>query len=437
VVQLLDMSRRFHSVVSHLPRFFCASGPLLSAPDRFATPAFIRMLFVAALLCCSLVLISSPSFAQTCVGDYTSVSCGSNQFCCFNDPNNCGSGSSPCCSGGKACDANNVPAWTCSGQYACVALGAPPSGGSAGSYPVGLCSNTCIAQPPPNCTSQLVSWTVGSVSCEATVGSIAHGSTGTATDSTGPNTGSQNFACNAGTLTASGTGTCIVASPPADCAAQAVSWTVGSNTCNANVPASTHGQTVTATAIVSTNLYGQITPGTPKGTQAFVCSSGVLSPSGTGTCSATCSSSNVGAACAVPQLKNYCEETTFRCDWHWFWGATCVGTTTNLAGPQPAEVCEERSVDGQQYAVKTNWGLTSGPGICQWSASYTWTPKSLYPDRCELRNSGTLIYKETATFNPTGCNYVYTTVAGYPKAKPSSCPSCTANTTVSVCDWVP
>lgn len=100
------------------------------------------------LLIFSFLALCNDVNAQGCVGSYSSVSCGGNQFCCFNDPSNCGTGSSPCCSGGKVCDASNIPSWTCSGQYACVAMGAAPSGAAAGSYPIGLCSNTCMAVAP-------------------------------------------------------------------------------------------------------------------------------------------------------------------------------------------------------------------------------------------------------------------------------------------------
>lgn len=96
----------------------------------------------------SLLALCNEARAQACVGNYSSVSCGGNQFCCFNDPSNCGTGSSPCCSGGKVCNASNIPSWTCSGQYACVAMGSAPSGAAAGSYPIGLCSNTCMAVAP-------------------------------------------------------------------------------------------------------------------------------------------------------------------------------------------------------------------------------------------------------------------------------------------------
>jgi hypothetical protein len=332
------------------------------------------------LLIFSFLTLCNDANAQGCVGNYSSVSCGGNQFCCFNDPNNCGAGSSACCSGGKACDASsNIPSWTCNGQYACVAMSAAPSGAAAGSYPIGLCSNTCMAVVP----------------------------TPTPTPATSVN-----------------------------CASQAVSWTVAGNTCTATVGAVTNGQTTTATAVVSAKVSGVTNPQTPKGTQQFTCNNGVLSASGSGTCATTCASSaNVGAVCATAHLRNWCDEINYSCNWSSFWGAWCEGTTTNLAGPQPAEYCDEIDYYGQIHSRKHNWGLSQGPAGCSWSESFTLIQKPNYPDTCTM--SGTGIVKQVAQLflGSRDCYYEYRTASSYPRYKPASCPSCTANLNPAVCDW--
>jgi hypothetical protein len=115
-----------------------------------ACPPCARPLNIAfvILIFFSIIALPHPTLAAPCVGNYSSVTCGSNTFCCFNETNSCGNGSQPCCSGGKSCSASNIPNWSCSGQYACVAMSAVPTGVDAASYPAGLCANTCIAVTP-------------------------------------------------------------------------------------------------------------------------------------------------------------------------------------------------------------------------------------------------------------------------------------------------
>jgi hypothetical protein len=349
---------------------------LTSLPSRrCARPVQIAC---AALFLISLVAIPFSTQAATCVGNYSSITCGSNEFCCFNDPNSCGNGSQPCCSGGKSCSASNVPNWSCNGQYACVAMSAAPAGAGADAYPIGLCANTCMPVPLP-----------------------------TPTPATSVN-----------------------------CASQAVSWSVSGNTCSATVGAVTNGQTTTATAVVSAKVSGATNPSTPRGTQQFVCNNGVLSASGSGTCATTCASSaNVGAECATAQMS-WCNQTIFSCRWDSFWGAWCEGITTDLAGPEPQSEClGEIPFEGGLAAKIAHYGLI-GPPQCTWAQnSNTIIPKS--PDTCALENGGTLIWKRVAQYDPTSCAYRYVTAAGYPKGKPASCPSCKADVTVSICNWVP
>jgi hypothetical protein len=225
---------------------------------------------------------------------------------------------------------------------------------------------------------------------------------------------------------------------PVNCASQPVSWTVEGNTCTATGDAVAHGQTITATAVVSAKVSGITYPSTPKGSQVFACNNGALSASGGGTCATTCASvANVGAACATAQKSGWCDQTNFTCQVDSFGRLGCIGTTTSIAGPKPAEYCDEITSNGQIYSRKHNWGLSSGPSGCSWSESFTLIAKPNLPDTCTM--SGTGIVKQVAQLflGSPDCYYEYRTASSYPRYKPASCPSCTANLDPAVCDWVP
>lgn len=64
--------------------------------------------------------------------------------------------------------------------------------------------------PPPasDCTSQTKNWTVSGTNCSGTIAAVNHGASGTATDSTTPDTGTATYSCNNGTLTIQSGATC-------------------------------------------------------------------------------------------------------------------------------------------------------------------------------------------------------------------------------------
>jgi len=94
-------------------------------------------------------------------------------------------------------------------------------------------SGSCAA-PPPSCTSDTVSWTVGANTCTATAPATPHGGSVSVIDSTAPTTGSATATCNAGTWSVSGSCSAPIVSPPPpppspprspwDCAPGRIEW---------------------------------------------------------------------------------------------------------------------------------------------------------------------------------------------------------------------
>ncbi len=134
-----------------------------------------------------------------------------------------------------------------------------------------------ITAPEPACAAQTLTWTVGGLgggTCSATVATTAAGKTYLATDSTVPATGNATFACSATGVwsTVPSGATCVT--PPTDCSAAALSWTVGAYTCNATAPMTTSGS--------SAVLQDLTAPTT--GAATYSCSNGSWSPSSMATC---------------------------------------------------------------------------------------------------------------------------------------------------------
>ena len=104
------------------------------------------------------------------------------------------------------------------------------NGSLSGSYTNTSCTNGCAAQT--------VNWTISSNSCTSTSTALAHGGSGSVTDSTNPTTGTRNVSCSNGTLSNSG-GSCTQA-----CAGTLVGgycWYLGAVGGSCDTACSSHG----------------------------------------------------------------------------------------------------------------------------------------------------------------------------------------------------
>lgn len=195
--------------------------------------------------------------------------------------------------------------------------------------------NTCT---PNGCTipaGTTRSWTVGGYTCTFTTGSVASigsGATVSYADVLAPNVGSANFACNAGTLSATPNAGATCA--PASCTISAGTtrtWTAGGNSCSATLATGTiaHGTNRSATD-----------SGAPfTGTAAFACNNGTLAT--TANAGATC----VRSHCAVPASTTYSWTIS---------GASCSFTT-------PASV--SYVANGSNYSATDSGAPTTGTGL--------------------------------------------------------------------------
>jgi len=110
-----------------------------------------------------------------------------------------------------------------------------------------LPAGTCMSPPLASCAGEPVSWTVGPATCVANYPGGLSGTSATVTDSSGPTTGTAKISCNNGTVTTTPVSCVNVPPPPASCAGEPVSWTVGPANCDANYPGGPSGASATVT----------------------------------------------------------------------------------------------------------------------------------------------------------------------------------------------
>lgn len=196
-------------------------------------------------------------------------------------------------------------------------------------------SSTCVSGP---CAAGSLSWTASGLTCQGSAVSTAPGSS-IAVTSTNGNSGSATFACDA-------TGAWGPANAGAtcnqNCAAKAVSWTVGGVTCSGNLNAATAG--ATSTVVDST------APTT--GSSGWTCTGGAWS------------GPNAGASCVQQPLKCYSTAVYWTLN-----GNVCDSTIGDLN-------------DGQTVAVQDTSGTTTG------SASFTCTAGNVSAAFNKVCNAG-------------------------------------------------
>jgi hypothetical protein len=115
-------------------------------------------------------------------------------------------------------------------------LAAPGTSGVTGKTGA-TCSTSTTGDttlPVNSCVAQTMSWTVGGVICDSTVPVTSIGSGLTAKDATTPSTGSANYTCGANGVWSTPSSASCTLPPPANCAATALTWTVGTYSCNAS-----------------------------------------------------------------------------------------------------------------------------------------------------------------------------------------------------------
>jgi len=146
---------------------------------------------------------------------------------------------------------------------------------------------SCVVPPPAACAAQTLGWTVGSAACSAAVPGSPSGTAATAIDTTLPATGSASFVCTNGQWSAPSNASCALP-PPAACAARAMNWQVGADSCNATVAATPSGGTAVATDSAGPTL----------GSASFVCTDGQWSAPSNASCAVP-----PPAACAAQTLS--------------------------------------------------------------------------------------------------------------------------------------
>jgi cytochrome c553 len=236
---------------------------------------------------CDAAAASTASGASAVLSDTAAPTTGAATFACNNGvwgaatgatctaPVGCTASALSWTVGGNTCNATSAA--TASGASAVLSDTAAPTTGAAtfactnGAW--GAATNASCNAPLP-CSAAAQSWTVGGNTCNASVAAAADGASAIASDIT-DTTGAATYACSNGNWTGPTAATCAAPAPVA-CASQAMSWTVGNNTCNATAGATASG--------ASFSLTDSIAPTT--GTAAVTCTNGVWAQPTAGTCNA-------------------------------------------------------------------------------------------------------------------------------------------------------
>lgn len=178
---------------------------------------------------------------------------------------------------GASCD--GAAALTTSGSSAVLKDTLVPNAGAAtyacsnGSW-TGPTTATCAAVLA-DCPAANLTWTAGANKCSASALTAISGANTSLQDVIGPTTGAANFICTNGAWNVAGATSCVTAAP-LDCAATALNWTVGTNTCSASAAPAASGSVLSVTDTVAPTT----------GTAAFLCTNGVFAASPGATCAA-------------------------------------------------------------------------------------------------------------------------------------------------------
>lgn len=130
---------------------------------------------------------------------------------------------------------------------------------------------------PTSCAPQNLSWTVNGNTCDGSAPATKIGLSATLNDAAGPATGAANYTCGANGVWSTPSSASCAVPPPADCAAKAVQWNVGTNICDGTAQLTTSGSAI----VVQDNA------GTTTGSASYSCSNGQWSAPSAQACSTT------------------------------------------------------------------------------------------------------------------------------------------------------
>ena len=197
-----------------------------------------------------------------------------------------------------------------------------------------------------NCTVATgTTWTVAGKTCTAPSNLvIAHGSTGTATDSTAPTTGSATYSCSGGTGTLQAGATCVEGCT----VASGTTWTVSGKTCTApSALAIAHGGTATAT--------DSIAPTT--GSATYSCNNGT----------ASVTTSSCTESCAANQTVD------------WAPGCSALSGALLANGDGRTITNTASGYDGTRVITCNNGTLAQSGGSCEAQPANEWTQAANLP----------------------------------------------------------
>ena len=402
--------------------YTCSNGSFVqtsancSAPPPGSCPSGSLLSWFSGGNACEGITTAAPNGGTITLNDNSAPGVGSANYSCSNGTfvlgaSTCGTGATP-----ANCPSQTV-VWSVSGNSCATTIAATPDGATTGvSSSNGnngnadfTCNNgsftrgfaTCT--PPAGATNcaagQTLHWSTGGSSCSAVSTTVASGSSQSFTDSTGPTTGTASYFCSNGTLSLQSSNCATAAT---NCAAgQPLSWTTGSNTCNATSTSVNNGSSqsftdstspTTGTALFSCNngVFSQ-TSGSCNGAPAVTCNyaggtvpwldcsadpgpvsrnvGGTVTLTDstgpfTGSITATCQSdgmfgfSNASCTNSAPAASNCSSQAlTWSAS-----GQTCSGSAPATSNGLTASVNSTNGNNGSANFTCSNGSFTQGPG---------------------------------------------------------------------------
>ncbi len=291
----------------------------------------------------------------------------------------------PSCSGGSVSwTVNNK---TCTGSLDETKSGSSDTAIDSNRPPTGSATYHCnndrtwgeptsasCADDPPHCQEDdEVTWTVGSHTCTGSRDETNSGSSDTATDSTGPSTGSATYSCNNGAWTEPTNTSCESTTlPPLKCSGGSVDWSVDNHDCTGSRDETNSGSSDTATD----------STGPSTGSATYSCNNGdwIATSMSCGygdppcNCTPSATDSTTAGTRATPHTwcKRSCAGRTVRWTVN---GKTCSGSLPEVTpeadiGENPTTVWDTTGTTRGRAIYDCNDGTLSNP-LFAWCTSAT------------------------------------------------------------------
>ncbi len=291
----------------------------------------------------------------------------------------------PSCSGGSVSwTVNNK---TCTGSRTTTVVGSSDTAIDSNRPPTGSATYHCnndrtwgeptsasCADDPPHCQEDdEVTWTVGSHTCTGSRDETNSGSSDTATDSTGPSTGSATYSCNNGAWTEPTNTSCESTTlPPLKCSGGSVDWSVDNHDCTGSRDETNSGSSDTATD----------STGPSTGSATYSCNNGdwIATSMSCGygdppcNCTPSATDSTTAGTRATPHTwcKRSCAGRTVRWTVN---GKTCSGSLPEVTpeadiGENPTTVWDTTGTTRGRAIYDCNDGTLSNP-LFAWCTSAT------------------------------------------------------------------